>query len=98
MPSSDPAMTHAFGFPIFGWPVLLFCRADRSRTVPPDWSGVDFNNTSYEIVPGQSQDPYAIFCRCKVHGFYVEMDGDAVSRPRFGAIRWLTNTAELNFK
>jgi len=98
MPSSLSAMTNSFGLPIFGWPVLLFCRADTSRTVPPDWSGVDFDNTSYEVLPGDPQNPYAVFCRCKVHGFYAQMDGGAVSGPRFGSIRRLTNSAaELNF-
>ncbi len=97
MPSSLSAMTNSFGLPIFGWPVLLFCRAD-ARTAPPDWSGVDFDNTSYEVLPGDSQNPYDVFCRCKIHGFYVQMNGGTVSGARFGSVRMLTNgAAELNF-
>jgi hypothetical protein len=98
MPQSFTEMTNSFGLPIFGWPIVLFCRSDTNRTAPADWSGVDFANTSYELVPGDDQDPYAPFCRCKVHGFYAQMDGNVVFKPRFNRIQLLSNnTRELNF-
>ena len=98
MPPSLSAMTNAYGAPIFGWPVVLYCRFDAARTVPADWAGVDLANTSYEVLPGDSADFDAPFCRCKVHGFYAKMDGAVVSKPHFSGIRRLTNhTAELTF-
>jgi hypothetical protein len=98
MPQSFAAMTNSFGLPIFGWPVVLYCRFDSARTVPADWTGVDFADTSYEILPVDDEDLSAAFCRCKVHGFYAEVSGDVVSKPRFTGIRVLTNnTIELNF-
>ena len=61
---------------MFGWPVMLYCPADTVRTVPTNWSEVDFSDISYEMVPHPSidEDPSAAFCRCKVHHFYVAMD------------------------
>lgn len=98
MPQSLSVMTNSFGLPIFGWPVVLFCRFDAARTAPADWSGVEFSETSYEVIPGDGEDFEAPFCRCKVHGFYVKMDGSVVSKPQFGGIRSLgNNTVELNF-
>ena len=31
------------------------------------------------------------FCRCKVHGFYVQADGTTVFKPRFNSIRRLAD-------
>jgi len=95
MPQSLSEMTNRFGLPMFGWPIVLFCRFDTARTAPADWPGLDFANTSYEIVPGDEQDPYAVFCRCKVHGFYAQMDGQAVSGPRFNAMTHTNGNIEL---
>src|SRR5439155_95438 len=64
MPQALSVMTNSFGLPLFGWPVILFCRADAVRTAPPDWPGLNFTNTSYEVLAGDEQDPYAVFCRC----------------------------------
>ena len=94
-PHNLSEMTNRFGLPLFGWPLVLFCRSDTSRTAPTDWPGLDFAKTSYEMVPGDEQDPYAIFCRCKVHGFYAQMDGQAVSGPRFTAINHTNNSVDL---
>ena len=95
MPQSLSEMTNRFGLPLFGWPLVLFCRSDTARTAPADWQGLDFAKTSYEIIPGDEQDPYAIFCRCKVHGFYAQMDGQAISGPRFISIYRANNSVEL---
>jgi hypothetical protein len=98
MPQSLSAMTNSFGLPIFGWPVVLFCRFDAARTVPADWTGVDFANTSYEVFPVDDEDLDAVFCRCKVHGFYAQVSGEVVFKPRFTGIKLLTNkTTELTF-
>jgi hypothetical protein len=84
MPRAFAEMTNRFGSSMFGWPLVLFCRSDSSRTAPDDWTAFNFENTSYETVVGDDQNLYAVFCRCKVHGFYAEMSGRTVSRPRFG--------------
>jgi hypothetical protein len=94
-PRGFAEMTNRFGSPIFGWPLVLFCRSDTSRTAPADWSDFNFENTSYETVPADEQNPYAIFCRCKVHGFYAEMNGRAVSRPSFDNTLLTNNAVEL---
>jgi hypothetical protein len=100
LPQSLAAMTNSYGLPLFGWPVLLYCRFDTARTVPVDWAAVDFANTSYEILPVQSpvdENPSAPFCRCKAHGFYAQADGQVIYRPRFNSIRSLANnTLELS--
>ena len=99
MPQALLVMTNSFGLPLFGWPVVLFCRADPVRTAPPDWPGFNFNNTSYELLAGDEQDANSVFCRCTIHGFYAQMDGEAVSAPHFFEIRTVTNgVAELSFK
>ena len=101
LPQSLSVMTNVYGQPVFGWPVLLYCRFDTARTVPADWNAVNFAETSYEILPGAhlaDEDPSAPFCRCKVHGFYAQADGQVVSRPSFDGIQRSTNhTTELNF-
>ena len=84
LPRHFGEMTNRFGSPVFGWPIVLFCRSDLSRTAPADWAGFNFENTSYETVSSDDSNPYAIFCRCKVHGFYAEINGRAVAQPRFG--------------
>ncbi len=101
LPQSLSAMTNSYGLPVFGWPIVLYCRFDTARTAPADWAGVDFAHTSYEVLPASlpaDEDPYAPFCRCKVHGFYAQADGQVVWKPRFNGIRLLTNnTTELSF-
>ena len=98
MASDSPFPTQSFeeltnrdGSPLLGWPTALFCRSDTNRSAPAAWSGVDFTNTSYEILSGDPQNPYAIFCRCRVHGFYVQLDGEALRQPRFNTITSSTN-------
>jgi hypothetical protein len=94
-PQSMAEMTNRFGSPIFGWPLVLFCRSDTAQTAPADWPGLDFANTSYEITSGDEQNPYAIFCRCKVHGFYAQMDAQVITGPRFTAISHTNYSVEL---
>ncbi|MDB6123889.1 MAG: hypothetical protein JWQ71_2882 [Pedosphaera sp.] len=97
MPSSLSVMTNGYGLPMFGWPLALFCRSDKARTAPSDWTGLNFTNTSYEIFPGDIQDDTAVFCRCKVHGYYAQMNGAAILLPRFASVRRLANNrTELN--
>jgi len=97
MPQSLSEATNSFGLPIFGWPLVLFCRADTARTPPADWPGLDLANTSYELVPGDDQDFTRMFCRCKVHGFYYNRDSGVVSWPWFSRVRRSGNTTELGF-
>jgi hypothetical protein len=87
MPQTFEVMTNTFGSPLFGWPTVLFCRADISRTAPTNWIGFDFADTSYELMPGLSPDGTQIFCRCKIHGFYAGLDGTVVNQPRFQELR-----------
>ncbi len=100
LPQSLSTMTNSYGLPVFGWPIVLYCRFDTARTAPADWTGVDFANTSYEVLPvnlSVDEDPYAPFCRCKVHGFYAQANGEVIWKPRFNGIRLLTNnTIELS--
>jgi hypothetical protein len=101
LPPSLSAMTNSYGLPVFGWPIVLYCRFDTTKTAPANWTGVDFANTSYEVLPVRlpaDEDAYAPFCRCKVHGFYAQADGQVVWKPRFNDIRLLANnTTELSF-
>jgi hypothetical protein len=87
MPQTFEVTTNTFGLPLFGWPTLLFCRADISRTAPTNWAGFDFANTSYSLMPGPAPDGTQIFCQCKIHGFYAGLDGTVVSQPRFQQVR-----------
>jgi hypothetical protein len=99
MPQSLSEMTNSYGLPLFGWPVVLFCRADTTRTAPGDWIGFNFSNTSYEVLAGNEEDLYAVFCRCKVHGFYTEMSGETISGPEFFRISKQSGSgAELTFR
>jgi hypothetical protein len=102
LPSDLAMMTNTLGLPLFGWPTLLYCRADTERAVPADWTGVDFVNTSYEILPvTQSVDevPSSIFCRCRVHGFRARADGMVEHQPQFNSIRpGLNGRTELAFE
>ena len=99
LPDEWKQMTNAYGLPIFGWPMALFCRSDPARTVPPDWAGVDLSDTSYELASGNPSDPYELFCRCKTHGFYAQMDGVVVSAPQFDAIGLLgLQPVQLNLR
>jgi hypothetical protein len=93
MPHDFAEMTNRFGSALFGWPLVLFCRSDTSRSAPADWPNFNFENTSYETVSGDDQNFYAVFCRCKVHGFYVEMNGRGVSGPRFGDMLLTNNNS-----
>ncbi len=98
MPSQLSIMTNAYGSPVFGWPTVLYCRSDAARTAPTNWADVNFDDTSYEVLPGNDQDPAAAFCRCKIHGYYARMDGAVVSRANFTGIRPLApNARELTF-
>jgi hypothetical protein len=98
-PESFQSMTNNDGSPLLGWPVALFCRSDTNRSAPAEWSGVDYSNTSYEIMNDDPQNPFAMFCRCRVHGFYLQMDGGAVRQPSFSNIaRRPDKTFELTFR
>ena len=79
-PASLAELTNRHGFSMLQWPLILYCPADTQRTPPANWSGVDFNNTSYELTqpPPAIDDAHAPLCRCKVHGFYVTVGGSAV--------------------
>src|SRR5882672_8459185 len=56
--------------------------------------GLTLNDTS-----GDEQDANAVFCRFTIHGFYAQMDGEAVSALHFFGISTVTNgVAELSFK
>jgi hypothetical protein len=70
-------ITNDIGYPLFGWPVLLYCPADTNRIAPASWTSVNFTNTSYELLqtnamPESYDEPFA---RCRVHGFVVLGDG-----------------------
>jgi hypothetical protein len=101
LPQSLSSMTNSYGQPVFGWPIVLYCRFDTGRIAPADWTEVDFANTSYEVLPvplPADEDPSAPFCRCKVHGFYARADGQVDWKPRCNSIRLLTNgVTEVNF-
>jgi len=81
-PASFAELTNRHGFSMLQWPLILYCPADTQRTPPADWTGVDLNNTSYELSqpPPAIEDTHAPLCRCKVHGFYVNADGSVVVR------------------
>jgi hypothetical protein len=91
MPQSLEEMTNWFGSPIFGWPVVIYCPSDKDRTIAEDWPDVNLDDTSYEVFPTQPEDECAVFCRCKIHGFYVQQNGIAISHPSFAGIHALTN-------
>ncbi len=98
-PPAWAALTNADGSLMFGWPESLYCRADKQRNPPPDWSGVDLNNTSYELLTANAEDLYAPYCRCRVHGFYVESGGDVMWRPELNALMPLPNgSVQLTYK
>jgi hypothetical protein len=98
MPQTFEIMTNSFSSPMFGWPTVLFCRADISRTSPTNWAGFNFADTSYVLMPGPAPDGTEIFCRCKIHGFYAGLDGTVVSQPRFQELRTgPANGAQLSF-
>jgi hypothetical protein len=82
LPSHFGEMTNDIGYPIFGWPILLYCPSDTNRVAPQSWTAVDFTHTSYEILPANPMpdcwDPPCYdqpFARCRVHGFVVLGDG-----------------------
>jgi hypothetical protein len=99
MPQSLDEMTNSSGSPIFGWPIVLYCRSDINRTAPEDWPDVNLADTSYEIFPTQAEDGYAMFCRCKIHGFYAQQNGITISHPSFAGFRASTNnTMDLDIQ
>jgi hypothetical protein len=82
LPSHLGEMTNDIGYPMFGWPILLYCPSDTNRLAPASWSAVDFTNTSYEVLPTNPMQDYwdppcydQPFARCRVHGFVVLGDG-----------------------
>jgi hypothetical protein len=99
LPDSLEAITNRFGLPLFGWPVALYCRADTDWTPALDWAGLDLKHTSYEMVPPDSLNPLAVYCRCKIHGFYLQSDGDVMWRPWFAGIQAPSDqTAQVNLR
>ena len=92
-PSNE--ITNRHGLPGFVWPSILFCRSDLARTPPANWTAFDFENTSYELVSGDPINPYAISCRCKIHGYYAEMNGRALSRPHLMSTEFRNQSIEL---
>jgi len=80
LPVSFAELTNRHGTSVLQWPLILYCPADTQRTPPGGWSGVNFNNVSYELTqpPPAIDVAHAKLCRCKVHGFYVEVDGSVV--------------------
>jgi hypothetical protein len=98
-PPEWATLTNLDGSFMFGWPESLYCRADKQRTSPPDWSGVDFNSTSYELLTANATNAYAPYCRCRIHGFYVEPGGEVMRAPKLNAVMPLTNgTVQPNYK
>ncbi len=87
MPQDFSSLTNSDGWPLFGWPAALFCRSDTNRPAPANWSGVDFTNTSYTLTGEDPADPYAPFACCRLHGYYVQMDGDVMLRPVVHGVR-----------
>lgn len=88
LPQSSTEVLNSWGEPAFGWPLALFCPADTNRA-PQTWAEVDLSGTSYEIVGGERPNPFDVFCQCRVHGFYVTMDGVAMSKPLLKGITLL---------
>ncbi len=60
-----------------GDPKLLYCPADTGHPAQTNWTTVDFDALSYELVsPGFKEDGSdARFARCRVHGNFVGMGG-----------------------
>jgi hypothetical protein len=40
LPQSLSSMTNSYGQPVFGWPIVLYCRFDTGRIAPADWTEV----------------------------------------------------------
>ena len=84
LPPDFQSMSDTYGSPIFGWPLVLFCRADPGPPPPADWADVHWEKISYEH---QLYDyPYDAFCRCRVHGYFVQTDGEVGTKPYFKPI------------
>ena len=81
LPPDFEMMTNRFGVTIFGWPLVLFCPSDTNHIAPRDWPEVGFEKTSYEVV--LNEDLYGGFCHCRFHGYYVETEGEVMTRPYF---------------
>lgn len=84
-PAAYTEMTNRYGLPSFFWPSILFCPSDLSRTPPTSWTAFDFGNTSYDLLSTDPENLFAVSFRCKIHGYYAEANGRALSRPRFDA-------------
>jgi hypothetical protein len=92
-------LTNSDGSQMLGWPSALFCRSDTNRVAPTDWPGLDFSDTSYEMLSSEAQTPYTPVCRCRIHGYYLQMDGEVIKQPRFETINHLPNNSfELSFR
>jgi hypothetical protein len=99
VPPAFGALTNADNSLMFGWPLALLCPADTNRIAPPDWPAVDLSNTSYELLSPDPQDQTAVLCRCKVHSYYVEVDGGVILSPQFHGITAAANhTVEASFR
>jgi hypothetical protein len=98
LPLDFESMLNSFGSPIFGWPVVLFCLSDTSHSPPADWDGFDFSETSYEMPPGNRLNHYDVLCRCRVHSFSLQMDGEVIWRPRLEAIQRLPDLSGYQLK
>ena len=103
-PSHFGEMTNDIGYPIFGWPILLYCPSDTNRLAPASWVSVDFTNTSYEIVPinpGPDCDAPPCydqpFARCRVHGFVVLGDGTVQPTLTFRAGSMIQTNGQWSF-
>jgi hypothetical protein len=83
-------LTNHFGLSLFEWPVALHCRADTNWVPTEDWDGLDLAQTSYAMVQHATTNPLAIYCRCKVHGFYLQANGEVMWRPRLTLIEMQT--------
>lgn len=86
-PTSFQVLTNGDGSLMFGWPDALYCRSDKERVAPSDWSGVDFQNLSYQIEWTDTGNAYGVFCRCRVHEWYIETSGEVVQQPQFKSIQ-----------
>jgi hypothetical protein len=99
LPNDLKGMTNAWGEPIFGWPLTLYCRADTNHVAPSTWAEVDLDKTSYEIMPGSRLFGFEIFCQCRAHGYYVSVDGMTMLKPVFtGITNRLDGTVEVSFR
>ena len=99
MPDNLSVMTNVWGEPLFGWPSALFCRADTNHVPPEAWAEVDFEKISYDILPGPYWSGVEVFCRCRIHGYYVSVDGVPMLNPIFtGITNRSDGTVDIGFR